>query len=126
MTNNSPAFDDIESGQVWYVVPRCLTGRVIKTFRSVSAGSGGPIGTEYVELIDAHGRSFLNYPSQLRAPSCRECGVQLTPTGEVDALPGEPAEHYADCKLARMCTTHPAYEADYCPGCGSAAKIPPC
>lgn len=23
-----------------------------------------------------------------------------------------------------MCATHPAFESDYCPGCGTAAKIP--
>lgn len=127
MTSRSPNFDDIEPGQVWHVAPRCLSGTVINKFKSVSAGAGGPVGTEYVELIDASGMGFFNYPHQLRAipyRPCRDCGVQLNSDGSVDALPGEPATHYAGCK--RPCAIHPAYEADYCPGCGTATKIPPC
>jgi hypothetical protein len=29
---------------------------------------------------------------------CGSCGVRLNADGTVDALEGEPAEHYADCK----------------------------
>lgn len=93
----SPSFDDIEPGQVWHVVPRCLTGTVINKFRSVSDSPGRPAGTEYVELIDANGMSFFNYPHQLAPVECPSCGVQLKRNGAVDALAGEPAEHYSDC-----------------------------
>lgn len=92
-----PSFDDIEPGQVWHVVPRCLTGKVINKFRSVSDSPGRPAGTEYVELIDALGMSFFNYPHHLAPVECPSCGVQLKRNGAVDALPGEPAEHYSDC-----------------------------
>ncbi len=84
---------------------------------------------------------------------CLDCGIQLLEDGTVDALPGEPAEHYNGCTIGQcigrrrapgqaktvrcgapviagtrlcevcspgMCADHPAYEADYCPGCGTA------
>lgn len=62
-----PTYDEIEAGQIWYVEPRCMFGTVINKFRSVSAAPGRPVGTEYVELIDANGMGFFNYPHQLRA-----------------------------------------------------------
>lgn len=30
---------------------------------------------------------------------CPDCGVQLNADGTVDALPGEPAEHYTGCTV---------------------------
>lgn len=30
-------------------------------------------------------------------PGCPSCGIQLNADGTVDALPGEPDQHYADC-----------------------------
>lgn len=38
------------------------------------------------------------YGEDSEGSECPDCGVQLLPDGTVDALPGEPAEHYTGCK----------------------------
>lgn len=59
-------YDSLQPGDHVIVTTRGnIRATVVKKFKSQSASTTKPAGTEYVEVETSDGSAFFNYPSQL-------------------------------------------------------------
>lgn len=96
------------------------------TFHWSIAWEDGPEGWAYRAFIGGLDEELYDLAREAGADPRRATAIATS--GPASRPAGVAPEPYYGWLLglypALMCQAHPAFEADYCPGCGTAAKIP--